>query len=186
MKHYISQLPMHARVVAAGLALLLLLLLIYIVVSLATWFIGYDRRLGDLEPRISRLQGYTLSVDDLRESTAQIEETLSAVAYPPGSGTEATGTAVQQLLRQRMEAAGFSVTGSQLLEPRDHESFDEIQVSLNVSGPIEALDDVLLDLADARPVLWVRAINLLPARVRRGSEEQVISGVLSISAVRLH
>lgn len=185
MRRYVSRLPMHARVVGGGIALLLAAVLLYIVVALATWFFRYDARLNELEPRIARLQGYTLSVDELRSSTVQAQQTLSEVAFPSTVDAAATGTEVQQIVRRYMEAAGFSVTGSQLLAPRAHDGFDEIRVALDVSGPMEALDQVLVDLSASRPVLLVSDINLAPARARRGDLSQVITGSLSINAVRL-
>jgi len=185
MKQYLGQLPTHARVVGAGAVALLALLLLYIVVALAAWFFRHDARINELEPRIARLQGYTLSVEELRGSTEQARQVLADVAFPSTVDAAATGTEVQQIVRRHMEAAGFSVTGSQLLAPRAHEGFDEIRVGLDVSGPMEALDQVLMDLSASRPVLLVSAINLAPARARRGDLSQTMTGSVSISAVRL-
>src|SRR5690606_27133326 len=151
----------------------------------AAWFFSYDARYNELEPRIARLQGYTLSVDELRNSTEQVQRTLAEIAFGSGMDAAATGNEVQQIVRRQLEAAGFTVTGSQLLAPLSHEGFDEIRVGLDVAGPMEALDQVLVALSASRPVLSVSTINLAPARARRGDETQVINGSLQVSALRL-
>ena len=185
MKRYVRQLPTHARLVASGTVLLLAVIFVYAMLSLASWFFYYDERVNELEPRIARLQGYALSVEELRESAESVQLTLAEVAFTSSGDAAATGTEVQQIARRYMEAAGFNVTGSQLLVPLTHDGFDEIRVGLDVSGPMEALDQVLVDLSASRPALLVSAINLAPARTRRGDLSQMITGSLRISAVRL-
>lgn len=185
MKQYLLDLPIHARAVAIALLTLIACVVIYIMLALGSWFLENQQRIYDLVPRIARLQGYTLSEDQLRESAREVESQLETMTYPAGEDAATTGAAVQQQLRRYLELAGLSVSGSQLLDPRSHEGFEEIRLEVTASGPMSALDAALRDLHLARPALLVGSLTLSPMRNRRGDESQNILVSLSVSAVRL-
>lgn len=186
MIDYFRQLPAHARAVALALLAVLALILLYVLVALAGWFIDSNRQLQQLEPRIARLQGYTLSEDTLRASAQAVQDNLSDLAYPAADDTATTGAAVQQQLRRHLETAGFSVSGSQLLAAQAHEGgFEELRVDLSGVGSMEALDQVLLELQNARPLLLLRGLSMSPVRTRRGDGTQTLNVEFSVSAVRL-
>ncbi|MFA5496326.1 MAG: type II secretion system protein GspM [Porticoccaceae bacterium] len=179
------QLPRHAQVVAAGCAGAIALVVLVILSSLWSWHSDNSQRLEDIEPRIARLLGYIHSFDQLDVAAAHTHAQLASLTYPAGSDSAATGANVQQQLRHQLEAAGLSVTGSQVLAAQARQGFEEIRVNLTASGSMEALDQALLALQQMRPLVLVNSLELSPARARRNDPEQNVMLQLGVSVVRL-
>lgn len=186
MKRYFMALPVHARSVAISLLVLSACVLAYIAIALGSWYLESSARIYDQVPRISRLQGYALNEELLRESAGQVQAQLSEIAYSADEDSNTIGVAIQQQVRRYMESAGFSVSASQSLAPRSHEGFEELRVELTATGPMEALDAVLLELRQARPLLFMHALDISPMRNRRRDDNsQNIIVSFTFSSVKL-
>ncbi len=182
---FLRHLPFHARLVAGILITLLLVGLVVILSSLAGWYAENNQRIDDLEPRIGRMRGFTTNTEQLERSVRQARQQLTRFAYPATGDTATVGARVQQELRGYLEQAGISVTGSQVMEAESLEGFEEIRVDVSATGSVEALDQILLALQEARPLLLIDSLELSPARTRRGDNNQRLIIRMKLSALRL-
>jgi len=183
--HTVAALPAQARLVAGGLLAVLLVLLLLVTGRMLSWYAEGSQRLQHAEPRIARLLGFADSVDTLRESGTHIGQRLEALTYPATTDMASTGANAQQQVRRIAEAAGLGVTGSQVLGPTAHEGFQEIRIDLTASGTMESLEQVLLGLREARPLILVRSIEMNPVLDRRQQTAQNLSLSLRVSVLKL-
>lgn len=181
----VTALPTHARLVAGVLLAVLLVLLMLATGKMLSWHAEGSQRLEHAEPRIGRLLGFADSVEALRESSEHIGQRLQALAYPATTDLASTGANAQQQVRRLAEAAGLEVTGSQVLGPTAHEGFQEIRIDVTASGTMEDLEQVLLGLREARPLILVRSVEVTPALNRRQPTAQNVALSLRVSVLKL-
>lgn len=183
MIQVLSRLPSHARVVAISAVAIILLLVGVILARLGGWFWQQHLALVDMEPRVARLLGYRDSEDQLRQASEAARAELDGQVF---SGESATvGAAIQQQVRRVLEASGFEVLGSQVVDSVVHESLEEVRVNMTTTGSMEALDLALSELASARPLLLVDALEITSANVRANDVRQVVNVTLTIKGVRV-
>lgn len=175
-------LPGHARVVSGVLVLALVLLILVVASRGLGWYIEGSERLAYAEPRYARLQGFILNVDALRASSEQINETLSGLAYPASAGLAGAEADAQQQLRGLLRTAGMEVSGSQVMSPKEHEGLVEIRLQLDAAGSMEALEQALVALRDARPLVFVGSLEVTPLRSRRRDAPEIQNVSLSLRA----
>jgi general secretion pathway protein M len=180
---YFRQLPIHARTVALFLSGLVLVLALSWLKYTVGWFLEQNERISELEPRIARLQGLKLNEEALRQSAAAVQEGLSYLVSPAES--DAAGVALQQETRRILEAAGLSVTGNQVVADIAGDSLRQLSINITATGGMDALDQALVELKNARPLLMIDSLNLSPLAMRRGEVDQNLNLALSISSVRL-
>lgn len=185
MRDYLRRWPRHAQMVAGISLSVVLVAMLYILSSLWAWYADGTRRLEDMEPRIARLHGFVQSEDVLLDSSAAIAAELATLTYPATADSVATGAGVQQQLRAQLESAGLAITGSQVLPAVSLQGLEEIRINLTATGSVEDVDQALLALQEARPLLLVRSLELTPARTRRGDDAQTLVLRLNVSAVKL-
>ncbi len=162
------------------------MVLLVVVATLWGWYAQNTERLTDLEPVIGRLRGFTANVDTLETNTRQARAQLTEYTYSGDRDTASTGARVQQQLRGYLEQAGLNVSGSQVLEAETLNGFEEIRVDVSAFGSVDALDQALLALQTARPLLLVESLELSPAGNRRGNDNrQRLIIRMSLSALRL-
>ena len=179
------QLPAHARFVVATLLAGILVLLLAVAVLSLRWFAAGSEQLRAAEPRYSRLAGLDQSVDILRRGSEQAKGRLAELTYPASEALPATEASAQQQLRGLLEAAGMQVSGSQLLEPVEHDGFLELRLELKARGTLAAFESLLVALPVARPTVLVRAMDLTRANTRRREPSEDIVLSLSASVVKL-
>jgi general secretion pathway protein M len=157
----------------------------------AVSFWGHYRSLHqqsqDLIPRIARLTGLAESEAVLQAASEQAHGQLQLLVY--GDAGDA-GAMMQQQVRQVMERAGLTVAGSQILSPRVEALFTRLQLDINATGSIEALEIALQELRDLRPLVMIDSLQAQPvrSRARRGaasSPEQVVTLRIRLSSLRL-
>ena len=183
--HTVTALPAHARFVAGVLLAFLVVLLLLAAGRMLSWYADGSQRLQYAEPRIARLLGFADSVETLRESSEHIGQRLEALAFPATMDLASTGANAQQQVRRLAEAAGLAVTGSQVLGPTAHEGFQEIRIDVTASGTMEDVEQVLLGLREARPLILVRSVEVTPALNRRQPTAQNVAVSLRVSVLKL-
>ncbi|MEQ9465303.1 MAG: type II secretion system protein GspM [Haliea sp.] len=181
----VTAMPAHARVVAAVLVAALFVLLLLVAGTMVSWYAEGSQRLQHAEPRIARLLGFADSVEALRASSEQIGQRLEALAYPATADLASTGANAQQQVRRLAEAAGLGVTGSQVLGPTGHDGFQEIRIDVTASGTMDGVEQVLLGLREARPLILVRSIEVTPVLNRRQQTVQNVALSLRVSVLKL-
>lgn len=174
--------PGHIRLVAGTLLGTILLLLLLVTLRGVSWYLQGSERLAYTEPRYARLQGFIHSVDTLRVSSAEVAASLRDLSYPAEDDLAATGASAQQHLRRLLEGAGMDVSGSQVLAPEEHEGYLEIRLDLEANGSMEALEQALLALREARPLVFVRSLDLTPQHNRRRNAPEIQNVALSLKA----
>ena len=181
----LRQLPPSAQLVAGTLVAGALLFLLALAALSLRWFLAGSAALQDADPRYSRLAGLHQSMERLQRASATAESRLAGLAYPASDPLPATEASAQQQLRALLEEAGMAVSGSQLLEPVEHEGFLELRLELKAQGPMAALERFLLALPEARPLVLVRGFDLTRVNTRRREPSEDVSLSLSAGVVKL-
>jgi len=183
MMQVLRSLPAHARVVAVSALAVIVLLMSVALGRLGGWFWQQQLAVSDMQPRVARLLGYRDSEDLLRQASEAAQVELDGLVF---SGDAASvGAAVQQQVRRVLEGTGLDVLGSQVVDSIVHESLEEMRVNITASGSMEALDLALSELASARPLLLVDALEIVPQNLRQNDPRQAVNVSLAIKAVRV-
>lgn len=165
-----------------------LLLVVWLWLAIYAWgqYRAYHQESYDLVPRIARLKGLVASEESLRAANDIVRQDLAGLTYPLSQDPAATGTQLQQQVRSLLEGVGLSVAGSQILQPQVDRLFTRIQLEVNASGSMGALEAGLLALHEMRPLVIVDSVSLQPSRARRrGDEEQLVNMRIRLVALRL-
>ena len=158
--------------VIVGLVVIITILFFYLFIDLAwTKYQDDKKRMEQLEPRISRLLGVEKSYELLQKANQDIEVQLTQVAYPVVEDTAVTGAEMQRAIRDIMNKAGMSVSGSQILPMKAEEGYDAIHLEINVKGTVEGLEEVLIGLRELRPNVIIETLNIKPVRQREGEHQ---------------
>lgn len=181
---HLSKLPSHARAVAALVLAALVLFCVLVVVELGTWFWQSHQRIGELEPRIARLLGYEQSTEQLRASEEQVKRQFEGLVFPAESDSGSVGAAVQQDVQRVLEGAGMSVINREVVDRAVQDTLEVIRVRISATGSMEALDQVLVDLGNSRPLLIIQSLEITPLNVR-GNARQEVNAILSLRVVKL-
>ncbi|WP_151702569.1 type II secretion system protein GspM [Nitrincola alkalilacustris] len=166
-----------------GVAVLVALMLV--LGSLWQAYHEYSDQVDALEPRIARLIGITQSHPELLEANLLIDAQLAELAYPASQDGTATGTAMQQVVRNLAQSSGMEVSGSQILPARSEGNLEMISLNLTLTGGLRALESLLLDLPTVRPLVFVDTIVIQPTRVRGSVEVQEVMVQIGVTSVRL-
>ena len=180
--NWYRDLPGSAQVVCGVLAAGFALLFFLVAARGLSWYLEGNERLLSSEPRYARLQGFIQHVDALRASNQQIGDSLSELAYPADEGNASVAAVAQQQLRRLLDTAGMQVSGSQVLSPTEHAGLVEIRLQLDASGPMEALEQALVALRDARPMVFVSSLEIAPVQNRQRNAPVVQNVSLSLQA----
>lgn len=170
----ISNLKADRPTIVVGLSLLCPVILVIIAIG-DFWLLRqqYASEIDNISPRTARLLGFIQTEDQLDTAVARINGGLDAVAYPGDIDSDMTAAAMQQKIREVMTNTGLSVSGSQILPPKEIEGFERLLLNITVEGNIDALDEAISDLRLLRPLVLIEAVNIKPARhsrARRGDE----------------
>ncbi len=149
-------------------AVLLLALAVDVALNRHAWAV---RTLDEIEPRHARLQGLVQARPTLEQLREQQARKLAQYAYSSRDGGQAT-TLLQQRVRELATGAGLDVVSIQGLPARADEGFEVLQVSISVTGPIEAIQGLLIGLATSQPALHVDTATLGLGQVRRADAVQ--------------
>lgn len=186
MSDWIKKVTRAQWVVAASLAVVVF---VWLWIALSFWgqYRNLHQQSQDLIPRIARLAGLAESESALQAASEQANGQLQLLVY--GDAGDASAM-MQQQVRQVMERAGLTVAGSQILSPRIESLFTRLQLDINATGSIEALEATLQELQNLRPLVMVDSLQAQPVRirVRRGNTsppEQALTLRIRLSSLRL-
>lgn len=168
------------RWLSIGLPLFLLVILL-VAGGLRAWqsWVGTHSLREGFETRYARLAGLLASADTLQRAVEDGEFRLGRFAYAADVDKARTEAELQQVVRRAFESAGMTVSGSQVVKGKAYKGFEEMQVSINATGSIEAIQAALLALQRERPRLFVDTFTLGNERARRGAQT---TGGLSVQA----
>lgn len=171
-----NMLANRARIVVGASLAMLLLVLLYCVGNLWALRQGYVEQIDAIAPRSARLLGMLESTEALAAADREAASILEEVAYPALRDAASTGAAIQKDVRELMIEAGMSISGSQVLPRQAEEGFDQITVEITAEGNTDALEQTLASLELMRPLVFVKSLNVKPARVsrRRSREPQAL------------
>ena len=181
------QLHRRSAVIIAVTLLLPALLYINAVLSLLSARSHYQADIDALQPRIGRLRGLLEHEDQLRASTAAIDQQVLNLVYPASDDRTTVSAQLQTDVRQLLVAAGLSVSNSQVLPVRERDTFDYIAVRVTVTGSLVGLDAALSAIADDVPVVLVESLDVWPKRQSRrasGAGDQTINATLQLLSLR--
>lgn len=184
----IDWIKLHQRnAIICGLTLLLPLML-YLYMLLGAWGLRaeYASDMSRLPQRIARLHGLQEVEEQLRESSAAVQQATSRLVYPATAERASVAATMQSDVRQLMAEAGLTVSNSQVLPVREEDKFDYIGVKLTANGSMEALDQALSELASFSPLIIVESLDVWPTRQRsvRGASKATVAQDATVS-VRL-
>ena len=108
---------------------------------------------------------------------------MNRLVYPAEESATSIGAALQANVRDIAAAAGLKVGNRRIMPARRVEGFEQIGLSLTVSGEMSALDQALVDFAAFSPVLLVESIEVKPSRQTRRSTTPV--GQTVVATVQL-
>jgi general secretion pathway protein M len=173
----------------AELVVGLTLLLVAIVLACAAAFIAQKHywatdKLAELEPRYARLLGLVGAKDTLQRSAAEAERLLASWVFPGEQSVSQVGASAQQHARQLAEAAGLSVSSSQILQARNQGAFELIPVSMSVEGGLPALRAFLESLYTQSPLLLLDTLSV-QAGARVSGAQPRLAIQITVSALRL-
>jgi general secretion pathway protein M len=175
----------------AGIVGLTLAVPLFFVLSILADFWGVrqdnQRQIDRLEPRLARLGGLLESEERLKKSSGKVGSQILQLVYPQSDDQATIAAALQTSVRDIISVAGLKVGNSRILPVKTEDGFERIGLSLTVSGEMDALDEVLADLAAYTPLLLVESIEIKPGRpARRGAESvgQAVIATMQLMTLR--
>ncbi|MDR0635278.1 MAG: type II secretion system protein M [Azoarcus sp.] len=163
----------------AGLAVGLSVLAVFIPVLCAVCYLAHQwfsasAALERGEPRLARLLGLRDAADEVREAREIAEAALSAAVYSGEMPADRIGTDLQQRLRGAADSAGVAISGSQVIEGKQENGFEQIMVAMSFEASHEQLQQLLQILAQQAPAVYVDNLVLMPMRARSGGGGRLI------------
>ena len=152
-------------VVGSSLGLVLVLAL-YLVFQF--WFMRQDfvDEIEAIQPRTARLLGMVESFDQLQIASSAARTLLRKLVYPADQGSAVAAADLQRNVRDLLDDAGLSVSGSQILPQRESQAFDRLSLDITAEGNIDALDEALSGIELMSPLVFIESLKVQPQRKR--------------------
>jgi len=171
-----------AVAVTAGALLLVALLGGQYVLRKHQWA---DGQLAEIEPRHARLLGLREAGPRLEEELKQARAALPRLGYAADRDAAQVGNDLQQLARRALQAAGLSVTSSQVLPPRGDAGFERIAVTLLAEGALSGVQLALAALQSETPRMIFDNVLLQATRRVADDGTPIVSCRLTVVVLRL-
>ena len=181
-------LPHPARALVAavlsGTAIVVLVVLLW----LASWWAESVQQVETLEPRVAQILGFLESEEQVQAALSRRDAMLSEAVFPDSGDSGRGGAVFQERVRNLSAEAGLTVIGSEVLESEPRDDIIKLRLGTKVAGPPGALVEFFRRITEARPFLFVSAVEVnaqrqLPRRAR-GPEQ---SGEANLMAeITLH
>ncbi|MDR1854833.1 MAG: type II secretion system protein M [Azoarcus sp.] len=175
---WLARLPLrlpHSRAgLTVGLSILVALAPFLFVAALLAqqWFAVRDALVGG-EPRLARLLGLREAADDVRRAREAAESALAAAAYAGETPADRLGTELQQRLRVLGDAAGVSISGSQVIDGKEENGFQQIVVAMSFEATHEQLQQLLQALVAQTPAVFVDNLVITSQRFRADAKNRL-------------
>jgi general secretion pathway protein M len=112
-----------------------------------------QKRLDQAEPRYARLVGLIARREDIGSFSAQVNESISRMAYPSTQDATQTGNEAQQRLRGIFAESKLDIGSIQVLPVKEGPHFDRIPIQLRIEGDMTGILNALALLATQSPVI---------------------------------
>ncbi|MCB1907711.1 MAG: hypothetical protein KDH15_10100 [Rhodocyclaceae bacterium] len=167
-----------------------MLLVVVLLACWAWWLKGeYDlavARIERVEPRHARLAGLVAATGQIDAALSRAVDLSSRLAYPSSLDATQAGAALQKSMRELAEAAGATVTGSQLMQSRAEDGYDVLRVSVKLATNLEALTRFLDAIAEHGPEVHVATLRISPdPRLGRGEAADRLICDVAVTAMRI-
>ncbi|HSS63227.1 MAG TPA: type II secretion system protein GspM [Gammaproteobacteria bacterium] len=160
--------------IAAVTLLLLALALVGALVVRPIWarYAANRDRIADLEQTVARFESIATRQAGLerRLETVRRSINLDELTLRADSATLAAAD-LQEQVKAAVQAAGGSLTSTQILEPEKVSSFERISVNVRMTGTTQAVQESLYALESGQPVLAIDDLLVVARRttVRLGA-----------------
>lgn len=141
--------------------------------------------LAQLEPRHARYLGLRDTGGQLEEALKQTRTALSRLGHPSERDAAQVGNELQQVARRGLQAAGMTVSSSQVLDPRSESGFDRIVVSLQAEGPLSGAQLALAALQGETPRIVFESVVLLATGRVANDGSPIVNCRLTLSVLRI-
>lgn len=163
------------RIAAVSLLLLVIALVGVLVVNPLWARYATNRELiSELEDRVARFESIATRQAALEQQLATIKQSmnLGELTLQADSATLAAAD-LQERVKAAVQAAGGSLTSTQILEPEQVSSFDRVSVNVRMTGTTPSVQESLYTLESGRPVLVVDDLLIVTRRttVRLGGRQ---------------
>lgn len=132
---------------------------------LAVLLNGASEEIDDLVFRTQRMrsiaasaEGWHTRAEAIRHQVAEEEQFLD------GNTPALAAATLQASLKEKIGAAGGTVSSSQATPPKEEQGFTRVGVRTVLTGGMETLRDMLYAVESARPFLLVGTMNITPQR----------------------
>ncbi len=165
----------------AAVALLLVVVgLIAVLVVRPLWSRYASNRdlIADLEHRVARFESIATRQEALEQQLASVRRNinLDELTLQADSATLAAAD-LQERVKAAVQAAGGSLTSTQILEPERVTTFDRVSVNVRMTGTTPSVQKSLYVLESGRPILMVDDLLVVTRRTtlrlgNRGAAQQ--------------
>lgn len=163
-----------SRFIAVSLFLALMAsFLLFCVLPLAGQFDDYKRKIAERESLLaqSRLIGARAPV--LKSERDKLREDLAARGgFLQGESSELISAALQDRLKRLAARTGATLNSTQALATAEEGGFRKLQLRVNMTAPISAVQSILHDLESSKPLLFVDNLELRAVSLRGARDEQ--------------
>lgn len=165
----------------AAVALLLMVVgLIAVLLVRPLWSRYASNRdlIADLEHRVARFESIATRQEALEQQLASVRRNinLDELTLRADSATLAAAD-LQERVKAAVQAAGGSLTSTQILEPERVNTFDRVSVNVRMTGTTPSVQKSLYVLESGRPILMVDDLLVVTRRTtlrlgNRGAAQQ--------------
>ncbi len=131
--------------------------------------------IADLEHKVARFESIATSQTALEQQLATVRQSinLDELTLQADSATLAAAD-LQERVKAAVQAAGGSLTSTQILEPQKVSSFDRVSVNVRMTGTTPAVQRSLYALESGRLVLVIEDLLVVTRRttVRLGNRKR--------------
>ncbi len=142
-------------------------------------------QLQDIGPRLARVLGLRDAGPELERRVKEASAALDRLGYGPDRDVAKIGSSLQQTVRRGLEAAGLTVSSSQVLPARTDGKVEWIGVSVQADGPLSRLQLALVALQAEAPVISVDFLGLQPIGGSGNDGSPMMSAKITASAMRV-
>lgn len=148
--------PKQSRILAIALLLTLLgLAATAVAVPVMLLHGHYDQALESLTDRLSRYRKIAAMRPDIEAQLKAAQTDASSRFYLKNSGPSLAAAEIQDIAKGVIETRGCKLTSMQVLPHKDEEGYRQITVNVQLSGSFHALHEVLYELENSRPYLFL-------------------------------
>ncbi|WP_089730120.1 type II secretion system protein GspM [Candidatus Thiosymbion oneisti] len=141
-----------------------------------------EREIASLDERIVRHQGLLRTLPGLQAELKQVSDNKDVKNFYFDAKTSAlAGAELQRQVKKMVTSAGGQVMSTQRLPSPKDEQPPRVRVRTQIQGMTDALLDVLYQIEQARPFLFVEKLSVrAPPRQRRPQRRGTRQGLLTV------